>query len=162
MSWKVCERGFIRNVEVDEERVKSLVKKALQRLNRAKSTDINLENVSFVVEDYYEVIKELLVAYLLKNGLKSKNHQCLISYFYKMNQDYEKEAYLISQMSFFRNRLGYYGEDIPMEFYKDNKEYWQTKQVTDVNVLISDVKIFISTDEENKPVITVKFPNDKT
>lgn len=51
---------------------------------------------------------------------------------------------------------------ITVTFYKDNKEYWQTKQVTDVNVLISDVKIFISRDEENKPVITVKFPNDKT
>ena len=39
-----------------------------------------------------------------------------------MNSDYEKEAYLISQMSFFRNRLDYYGEDIPLKFYQDNKE----------------------------------------
>ena len=125
MNWKGCERGFIRNVEIDNERIKSIVKKALQRLDRAKSTQITLENISFVVEDYYEVIKELLVAYLLKNGLKSKNHQCLISYFYKKNPDYEKEAYLISQMSFFRNRLSYYGEDIPMEFYKDNKDEFE-------------------------------------
>jgi len=121
MNWKECKRKFIRNVEVDEERIKSIIKKALQRLGRVKSNEVNLENVSFVVEDYYEVIKELLIAYLLKNGLKSKNHQCLISYFYKENPNYEKEAYLISQMSFFRNRLDYYGEDIPMRFYEDNK-----------------------------------------
>ena len=125
MSWKVCERKFIRKVKIDEERIKSLVKKSKQRLKRAQSTNVDLENVSFVVEDYYEVIKELLVAYLLNNGLKSKNHQCLISYFYKNNSDYEKEAYLISQMSFFRNRLGYYGEDIPMSFYKENKNEFE-------------------------------------
>ncbi len=125
MSWRVCERRFIRNVEVDKERIKSIVKKALQRLKRARKTEIELGTVSFVVEDYYEVIKELLVAYLLKNGLRSKNHQCLISYFYKKNPDYEKEVYLISQMSFFRNRLGYYGEDIPMNFYEKNKNEFE-------------------------------------
>lgn len=122
MSWKKCEMEFIRKVEIDNERFNSIIKKALQRLERARSTKISLENVSFVVEDYYEVIKELLVSYLLKNGMRSKNHQCLISYFYKQNPDNEREAHLISQMSFFRNRLGYYGEDIPMEFYNKNKE----------------------------------------
>ena len=121
MDWNECQRNFIRNVEIDKERIKSIVKKAMQRLERARNTSVNLENVSFVVEDYYEAVKELLVAYLLKNGLRSKNHQCLISYFYKQNPRYEREAFLISQMSFFRNRLDYYGEDIPMEFYEKNK-----------------------------------------
>ena len=121
MNWRKCEKMFIRKVVVDEERVKSIIEKALKRLKRARSTEVKPELISFVVEDYYEVIKELLIAYLLKNGLRSKNHQCLISYFYRENPDYEKEAYLISQMSFFRNRLGYYGEDIPFDFYKENK-----------------------------------------
>ncbi|MGC9309443.1 MAG: hypothetical protein ACP5D2_01985 [Candidatus Nanoarchaeia archaeon] len=85
--------------------------------------------VSLIFEDYYEIIKELLVAYLLKNGLRSKNHQCLISYFYKKTGR-EKEALLISQMNFFRNRLNYYGEDIPSNFYYDNKE--EFKKVVDL------------------------------
>ena len=126
MDWNHCEKNFIKKVEVDGERIKSIVKKAFQRLKRARNTKINLETISFVVEDYYEVIKELLVAYLLKNGLRSKNHQCLITYFYRNNPDYEKEAYLISQMSFFRNRLNYYGDDIPMEFFEKNKEDFES------------------------------------
>jgi len=126
IDWSVCEKTFIRKVDVDKERVSSIVRKALQRLDRAMETRICKENVSFVVEDYYVVIKELLVAYLLKEGLRSKNHQCLISYFYKMNPDCEGEACMISQMSFFRNRLGYYGEDIPMEFYEKNKEEFES------------------------------------
>ncbi len=120
MSWRECKRKFIRKVTVDEERVESIKEKALKRLKRARKTKTSKENICFIVEDYYEVIKELLVAYLLKNGLRSRNHQCLISYFYKKT-GYEEEAYLISQMSFFRNRLNYYGEDIPLEFYLKNK-----------------------------------------
>jgi uncharacterized protein (UPF0332 family) len=125
MNWGDCEKNFIRGVEVDKERIESIIKKAVQRLDRARKTKVESNNVSFVVEDYYEVIKELLVAYLLKNSLRSKNHQCLISYFYKKNPDYEKEAYLISQMSFFRNRLEYYGEDTPMAFFEQHKEEFE-------------------------------------
>ena len=108
MNWNLCEKRFIRKVEVDEERVNLIKKKALQRLERARTTKITLENVSFVVEDYYEVIKELLVVCLLTNGLRSQNYQ-----------------FLISQMSFFRNRLGYCGEDIPIEFYQKNKNEFE-------------------------------------
>jgi len=125
MNWSQCEREFIRKVQIDNSRINSLKRKSLQRLERARTTNISKENVSFVVEDYYEIIKELLVAYLLKNGLRSKNHQCLISYFYKEHPEYEKEIILISQMSFFRNRLDYYGEDIPLEFYNKNKENFE-------------------------------------
>ena len=122
MSWGSCKREFIRKVEVDLDRVESIRKTALLRLSRARGTKVDGENVSLIVEDYYEVIKELLVAYLLKSGMRSKNHQCLISYFTKENPDLEKESILISQMSFFRNRLGYYGEMIPVKFYKEKKE----------------------------------------
>lgn len=122
MNWNYCERNFIRKVEIDLERVKSIIDKAEKRLKRCKNTEINNETISFIVEDYYDVIKELLIAYLLKNGLRSKNHQCLISYFLKKNSDLESECILIQQMSFFRNRLTYYGENIPMKFYLKNKK----------------------------------------
>ena len=125
MNWKECEEKFIKEVSIDQERINSIIDKADKRLKRARNTEINKDTVDLVVEDYYEIIKELLVAYLLKNGIRSKNHQCLISYFYKQNLNYEKEALLISQMSFFRNRLNYYGEDIPMEFYQQNKQEFE-------------------------------------
>ena len=143
MYWGECERNFIKEVEIDKERVDSIIDKASKRLKRAQNTKIDEETASFVVEDYYEVIKKILIAYLLKNGLRSKNHQCLISYFYKQNPDYEKETQLIFsyfykqnpdyeketqlilQMSFFRNRLDYYGEEIPLEFYQKNKEEFE-------------------------------------
>jgi len=117
MDWSLCESRFVRNINVDEYRIKSIIKCAMKRLKRAGRE----EDISFIVEDYYETIKELLVAYLLKNGLKSTNHQCLISYFLKENPEYFFEAEIIQKMSFFRNMLNYYGEDVPVEFYKKNK-----------------------------------------
>ena len=136
MNWNRCKKEFIRELEPDLERVESIKKNAFLRLKRARSTNFNSENVSLIVDDYYEVIKELLVAYLLKNGLRSKNHQCLISYFAKENPNLEGEAILISQMSFFRNRLEYYGEKVPVEFYKQRKEDFEHL----VDVLLKLVK----------------------
>lgn len=125
MPWEQCKKEFIRKVEPDKERVNSIKTKALLRLERARRTEKKPEMISLIFEDYYEVIKELLVAYMLKEGLRSSNHQCLISHFYKKNPEYETEAFLISQMSFFRNRLNYYGESVPIEFYDKNKEEFE-------------------------------------
>ncbi|MBU0898622.1 MAG: hypothetical protein KJ613_02285 [Nanoarchaeota archaeon] len=121
MNWNECEEKFIRKIEVDEERIASIIEMAMKRLDLIKSIKSTGNNISFIVEGYYEVIKELLVAYLLKNGMKSKNHQCLITYFCRKNPDLEHETNLISQLSYFRNRLDYYGEKIPSAFYERNK-----------------------------------------
>jgi len=136
MNWNKCELEFVKKVEVDLNRIESLKKTSLLRLNRARSTHASKENISLIVDDYYEAIKELLVAYLLKNGFKSKNHQCLISYFAKMNPLLERESLLLSQMSFFRNRLEYYGEFVPVEFYSTRKEEFEHL----VNVLLKLIK----------------------
>lgn len=120
MGWDECKRDFVRVVEVDNERVESLVEAALSRLNRARKSDVK-DGVSLIVDDYYEVVKELLIAYMLKLGFRSKNHQCLFTFFYVQNPELEGEAVLMQQMSFFRNRFEYYGEKVPSSFYEKNK-----------------------------------------
>ena len=55
-----------------------------------------------LVSEYYEVIKELLIALLLKQGLKSYNHECLISFF--------KKEYLINNKFEFRHTLNLLNE----------------------------------------------------
>lgn len=125
MDWNYCKESFIGNVEIDSEKIDSLIKTAQLRLSYLKNSIIDGNTVSFIVEGYYEVIKELLTALLLSRGLRSKNHQCLIAYFYRSYPDYEAEAHLISQMSYLRNRLDYYGEPIELEFYEKNKKEFE-------------------------------------
>lgn len=122
IDWGECKRKFIRKVEIDPSRINSLLKTSKLRLKDIKERNVTDENVSFVIEGYYEIIKELLIALLLSHGYRSKNHQCLISFFYKSYSKYEPEAFLISQLSLFRNRLNYYGELIDFGFYEKNKK----------------------------------------
>jgi len=122
MDWNYCERNFIRKVEIDPSKINSLLKTSELRLKDTKNKTVTNENVSFVIESYYEVIKELLTTLLLSHSLRSTNHQCLISFFYKHYPKYEAEAYLISQLCFLRNRLNYYGELINFDFYSKNKK----------------------------------------
>jgi uncharacterized protein (UPF0332 family) len=124
MAWQECEEKFIRNVSIDPSKIKSIITMAQSRLEFAKSIKVEENNVSFVFENYYEVIKELLIAVLLQKGLRSKNHQCLITYFAK-EYDYQAEVQLIKQMSFLRNRLNYYGEAIEYEYFIAKKEQFE-------------------------------------
>jgi len=125
MSWNKCEREFIRKIEVDNEKVLSIIDATESRLKFVKSVEVKKGNVSFVVENYYEIIKELLVAFMLKEGLRAKNHQCLFSYFYKKCPEFEYEVNIMLQMSYLRNRLNYYGEMIELEFYEKNKDEFE-------------------------------------
>ncbi len=122
IDWGECRRQFIRSMSPDQEKINSILDTVIKRKKFVEIQQVNEDNVSFIIEGYYEIIKELLVALLLKHGLKSKNHQCLISYFYQKHPDYEFETNLISEMSYLRNRLNYYGETVDISFYKKNKK----------------------------------------
>lgn len=101
--------------------MESLVKAADARIAHLVSQPVTAENVSFIIEGYYEAIKELLTAILLARGLRSSNHQCLISFFYNTYKQHEAEARFIARLSFLRNRLNYYGELIDPAFYEQHK-----------------------------------------
>lgn len=118
MSWDTCEAEFVRKTSVDTARISSLCKTSQIRFNRAKQPFEG--NISFALEDYYEAIKEVLVAFMLSKGFKSSNHQCLISFYLKETK-HESDALLIQRMSFYRNRLTYYGEEVPSDFVVDNE-----------------------------------------
>ena len=88
MDWDICEKEHIRKVSVDKDKIKSILKMSSALLKFIKKQEIDEETASIIVKDYYEIIKELLTALLLKNGLKSDNHECLISYFKKNYPNY--------------------------------------------------------------------------
>ena len=120
--WYVCESQHIRKIERDPAKITSLIKTAHTRLKYLKGQKVAVENVSFIIEGYYEVMKELLSALLLSQGMRSSNHQCLISFFAKNYPAHEAEAHFISRLSFLRNRLNYYGENIDFTFYLQHTE----------------------------------------
>lgn len=122
MDWNLCKKKFIRDVERDNERIEALLMQSRRRMDVIRGIEPKKESISFIVEGYYEAVKEILIAFMLKGGMRSSNHQCLISYFYGKHPEMEYEANLILRMSYFRNRLNYYGENVPEAFYRKNKD----------------------------------------
>ena len=120
MNWEECTSQYLREVSVDIEKIDSIVELARERLDFAHSISLTEKNVSFIFDNYYEIIKELLVALLLKNGLRSSNHQCLFSFFAQKFPLKEFEMRVMQQMNFLRNRLNYYGERISYTYFTEN------------------------------------------
>lgn len=89
--------------------------KAIKQIKRDKET------TSIIVEGYYEIIKELLTALLLKEGFKSNNHECLISFFKNKHPRYEYEVLLMHQLKNIRNQINYEGTFVKEEYLINNE-----------------------------------------
>jgi len=125
MNWQQCLEEHITRVDKDSEKIKSIIRMCDVRLKIVKQIKINQETASVMAYDYYEVIKELLTALLLKNGLKSENHECLISFFKQNFPEYEYETKIIHQLKDVRNRVSYDGVFVKKDYIDINKLEFQ-------------------------------------
>ena len=121
MKWTECEREYVRRVAPDSAKISSLLDTSEKRVGFLAGIAISGENLSFILEGFYEALKELLTALMLKDGMRSSNHQCLISYFYRKHQEHEGLAHFLLQLNYMRNRLNYYGELADPQFYLANE-----------------------------------------
>ncbi len=104
-----CMKKHMRKVEPDPERIRSIIKVADARLKSIRQIKKDDETTSIIVEGYYEIIKELLTALLLRDGFRSDNHECLISFFKQAHPQYEYESLTIHELKNIRNRINYDG-----------------------------------------------------
>ena len=125
MDWKICLQEHIKKVDQDGEKISSILKMCDIRLRVLQGVELDEETASVIAADYYEVIKELLTALLLKNGLKSDNHECLISFFKFKFPKYEYEAKVVHQLKNVRNRVSYDGVFVKKEYIETNKLEFQ-------------------------------------
>lgn len=121
MSWQRCKKEFIRKVSVDEERIKSMVKMSENELDIIKDIPLSEKSASKLAKDYYEIIKELMVALLLCYGLKSSNHECLVSFLKENYSDKEYEIKIIHKLKNIRNRVSYDGYFVSEDYIEENK-----------------------------------------
>jgi len=121
MNWQKCLEEHIIKIDKDSEKIKSIIRMCNIRLKIVKQIKIDQETASVIASDYYEVIKELLTALLLKNELKSDNHECLISFFKQNFPEYEYETKIIHQLKDVRNRVSYDGIFVKKEYVETNK-----------------------------------------
>jgi uncharacterized protein (UPF0332 family) len=109
-------------IEKDIERAKSLYKLANLRQNKINTFNTEKES-ALIAEAYYEICKELITAILFCDGYKTLSHKDLIEYIkknYKELDEYELET--INTLRIKRNKIVYYGTELPPFYIKKNKE----------------------------------------
>ena len=116
-SWSDClENQSAVKVSSDNERAKSLIETAEERLELIKT--INEKNANFVFEDYYTSILELLQALVIKKGYKVTNHVCL-GYYLRDILKKDDLFRIFDDCRFKRNSLIYYGKRMEFETAKN-------------------------------------------
>ena len=104
----------------DERRAKALKMMAENRF----STMSSLKEPYRILEEYYEIIKELLTSFMYSSGFKTLSHKSLIEFSAKNIKSLtSKEVSLIDEMRVKRNDIVYYGEQITLEFLKNRENY---------------------------------------
>ena len=121
MKWEICKKNHIKKVDQDIDKMKSIIRMCMAREKLILKAEIDNETAPVIASDYYEIIKELLIVLLLKHKMKSKNHECLISFFKEKYPKYEYEAKLIHQLKNVRNRAMYDGIFVKKEYVLNNR-----------------------------------------
>lgn len=78
---------------------------------------------TLIVEEYYEIVKELITALMSCDGWKTTSHELLIGYLAKFYPEIDgAEISLIDQLRQLRNDIDYRGIMINPEYVERNKE----------------------------------------
>ncbi len=105
-------------ISKDEKRAKALKEMAQDRFD-----NMNFEKPYRIIEEYYEIIKELITAFMYKKGWKTLSHKILVEYAAKNIKSLsQREIQLIDELRVTRNNIVYYGEKISSEFIKSREK----------------------------------------
>lgn len=105
----------------DKGRAEDLFNMAKERLEIIKI--LPKDKVYKIVEEYYEIIKELLTALMYIDGYKTLSHKKLIDYFSSNYDDLTNlQIKIIDSLRKFRNDIVYYGKRISKDFLLNNRD----------------------------------------
>jgi len=125
-------------ISKDKDRANDLFEMAKERLELIKL--IPKDKTFKIIEEYYEIIKELLTAVMYIDGYKTLSHIKLIEYFSSNYRELdEKELKLVDMLRKYRIGVVYYGRKISHEFIV-NKEN-DIKKIVRTLIKIVDDKL---------------------
>ena len=121
MKWEDCLEYKVKKVKENPEQAKALsqlAKKRLESINKRKED----EYPQFLIESYYEVIKELISSLLAYHGYKSYSHECLISFIEEFYPDVldDFKIHFLDSMRKLRSDIQYRGRNIADDYLERN------------------------------------------
>jgi uncharacterized protein (UPF0332 family) len=134
MSFHEC-KPYIHKVKIQKAKIENLIKNANSIVSIFEKIPITKESTTIITTNYYEAIKELLIALALSQGIKSNNHECLILWFslkYK-EQELTKDIFELKDK---RNKNQYEGTPIELQYLINKKPI--------INKAIKTIKKYIN------------------
>ena len=103
----------------NEKREKALKEMAIDRFSKMSS----LKEPYRIIEEYYEIIKELLTSFMYSRGFKTLSHKALLEFSTENIKILSnQEISLIDELRIKRNNIVYYGEKVNIEFLKSREK----------------------------------------
>ena len=105
----------------DKEKAKSIIK-MISLIEKRIKTQNKKEMAALIIVDYYEIIKELIVALLLIDGYKTLSHKDLIDYIKEKYKEFDNyEISILDDLRVLRNRITYEGFFIEFSYLNRNE-----------------------------------------
>ena len=121
MRWEDCLEYKVKKVKENPEQAKALFELANKRLESVNKRRKD-EYPQFLIESYYEVIKELISSLLSIHGFKSYSHECLVSfikeYYPDTLEDYQ--LHFLDSIRKLRSDIQYRGADVADDYLERN------------------------------------------
>lgn len=111
----------VTRIRPDGERAEALLKMAELHEKRAQMTPLP-EMTTLLIEEYYEIVKELITAIMSCHGWKTTSHELLVGYLARFHPEFKHmEISLIDQLRQMRNDIDYRGIMINPEYATRNQ-----------------------------------------
>ena len=123
----------------DKDRAEDLFKMAKKRLKFIKIVPSGMEYK--IVEEYYEIIKELITALMYIDGYKTLSHMKLIEYLQEHYDIPKEDIRLIDNLRKFRIGIVYYGKKIQKDFLINYEE--KIKKVISILFDLVEKKLYL-------------------
>ena len=119
MDFNDCLKRIIaKEVKLDEELIKSLLKTSQNKLDSEKKLELNDVTSISKISLLYDSLREVLEVLAIKRGYKIYNHECY-TYFLKEIVNESSKGDEFDDLRKMRNSLNYYGKDISVEEAKN-------------------------------------------
>lgn len=101
----------------------SLKNQALSRISDVISLPLNEKTASFRFEDAYESIREMIQAFMAKQGYKPYSHEAVIAFASKEKLLSEYEVHNFDRLRKIRNKINYQGKKVFIDEAKQTIEF---------------------------------------
>ena len=107
--------GLVRMQGKDAARAKNLIAETKNRKRFLESISKMKDNATYIVENVYDIIRELIEAKMSMDGYKSYSHEATVAYLTRLGF-HESEVVFIDELRKIRNRIKYYGKSIDFDY----------------------------------------------